>query len=115
MKVINEKWARIQIREKPDPDEPHSCDTFMRLMNIKWTERVTKMARAVLVQRSFNKEVEIPSADDIKTLTEHICSELSILNLQNYVESTYRRAVVLCQARLVLYNKRRSREIDYIR
>lgn len=87
----------------------------MRLINIKWTERVTKMARAVLVQRSFNKEVEIPSPDDIKTLTEHICSELSILNLQNYVESTYRRAVVLCQTRLVLYNKRRSGEIDYIR
>lgn len=86
IKVINEKWARIQIREQPDPDEAHSCDTFMRLTNIKWTERVTKMARAVLVQRSFNKEVEIPSPDDIKTITEHICSELSILNLQNYVE-----------------------------
>lgn len=115
LKVINEKWARIQIRETPDPDEAHSCDTFMRLMNIKWTERVTKMARTVLVQRSFNKEVEIPSPDDIKTLTEHICKELPILNLQNYVESTYKRAVVLCQARLVLYNKRRSGEIDYIR
>lgn len=35
LKVINEKWARIQIREKPDPDEAHSCDTFMRLMNKK--------------------------------------------------------------------------------
>lgn len=113
IKVINEKWARIQIRETPDPDEAHSCDTFLRLMNIKWTERVTKMARTVLVQRSFIKEVEIPSPDDIKTLTEHICKELPILNLQNYVESTYKRAVVLCQARLVLYNKRRSGEIDW--
>lgn len=87
----------------------------MRLMNIKWTERETKIARAVLVQRSFNKEMEITSPDDIKTLTEHICSELSILNLQNYVESTYRRAVFLCQARLVFYNKRGSGEIGYIR
>lgn len=41
LKVINEKWASIQIREKTDLDEAHSCDIFMRLMNIKWTERVT--------------------------------------------------------------------------
>ena len=35
LKVINEKWARIQIRGNPDPEEAHKCDTFLRLMNIK--------------------------------------------------------------------------------
>ena len=97
LKVINEKWARIQIRGNPDPEEAHKCDTFLRLMNIKWSERVTKMARTVLVQRSFNKEVEIPSPEDIKTLTEHICKELKRLNLEEYSDSAYRRAVQLSQ------------------
>lgn len=55
------------------------------------------MARTVLVQRSFNKEVEIPSPEDIKTLTEHICKELKRLNLEKHSDSAYRRAVQLSQ------------------
>ena len=35
LKVINEKWVRIQIRGNPDPEEAHKCDTFLRLMNKK--------------------------------------------------------------------------------
>lgn len=37
------------MREKLDFDEVYSCDIFMRLMNIKWIERVFKMVRIVLV------------------------------------------------------------------
>ena len=38
---------------------------------VEWSERVTKLARMVLQQRKLIQKKELPSPDDIETLTRH--------------------------------------------
>lgn len=113
--LLDFKWYTVTSSKELDKKEAKECDNIKRCMTIHWAERVTKMARTVLITRTFNKEICIPSANDVMTLTKKVRIEIDQLNLKELSEKTYRRAVQLIQTRLLLYNKRRSGEIDNIR
>ena len=114
LRLVDCKWAMIQTAERGSPSkEANACDVFHRLVKIYWGEHVTKLARTVLLNRSFIKEKEIPSPDDMRKLTVHVVQQLKELKLTKTTE-TFRHAVQLSQARLLIYNKRRSGEIDNI-
>ena len=61
------KWA-IAIKTNKDQQERSDCDNFKRLLQIEWGEKVTRLARNILVTRSFTKDIEIPTPGDIRDL-----------------------------------------------
>ena len=79
-------------------------------MDMEWHEKVTKLARTVLVQRSYNKTTKIPSPSDIQKLTQHLQKELDSVDYNNREADTFRRVTMLAQCRILMYNKRRSGE-----
>ncbi len=60
------KWTLIHSESAdPDIDEANRCDIFMRMMKNQWDERVTKLARHVLLSTKFGKQTSLPSPEDI--------------------------------------------------
>jgi len=77
--------------------------------------KVAKKATVTLQTRRFNSEKSLPNPDDLVRLQAHVKEGLKELKLaETGCPETYRRAVELCQTRLLLYNKRRSGEIEAI-
>lgn len=114
-KMLNCKWAK-GIKEK-DKEKIDDCKHFLRLMNLEWSTRVTKLATVTLEFRHFNKEKSLPDPDDIIHLQKHIKDELSNLKLSVATSDleTFRNVSRLSQARLLIFNKRRSGEIESMR
>ena len=54
----------------------------------------------------------LPDPKDLKDLQVYVKSELEKLDLTSPLLATYRNAVNLLQTRLVIYNKRRSGELE---
>lgn len=111
-RLLDCKWSKVHTSGQGSIQDTTDCDIFKRLMDIHWSERVTRMARNVLLQRSFSKDVEIPAPEDIKALTCYVVEELKTLDLTKDDALVFRRAITLVQTRLLMYNKRRSGEID---
>ena len=108
IQLVDCKWALIQTTGRGNPSkDANACDVFHRLLKIKWGEHVTKLARTVLLNRSFSKEPQIPSPKDMKKLTCYVVKQLLELKLTK-TSKTFRRAVQLSQSRLLIFNKRRS-------
>lgn len=83
--------------------------TLLELISLEWGERITKLARAVLVRRNLSVQKELPAPADVEKLTKYIISEMKTTPL---TEENYFRIAQLTQTRLLLYNKRRSGEIE---
>ena len=103
-RLVNSKWAYIVKKTGGEREvEAHACKAFLSLMDIEWRDKVTVMARSVLNRRKYELVKELPSPEDVETLTRHLIEELERTPLTH---SNYRRVVVLAQSRLLLYNKR---------
>ncbi|XP_033758150.1 uncharacterized protein LOC117340499 [Pecten maximus] len=88
---------------------------FLRLMQLEWSVKVTKLARVTLEERRFNKEKELPHPEDIAHLATYMVEALKTLDLSEPNEAIFREAVILTQARLLLYNRRRPGELESLR
>ncbi|OWF47136.1 hypothetical protein KP79_PYT07144 [Mizuhopecten yessoensis] len=111
-RLINSKWAMIVKNGSADDEEAKNCKTLLALMDLEWEERVTRFARLVLARRKYEYKNELPSPKDIEQITKYLRKELDHLEL---VADNFRRLVALCQARILLYNKRRSGEVETIK
>jgi len=80
-------------------------------MRIEWGESVTKLARSILAARSMSKSRELPDPVDVKKLTEFLKENLEKTDL---LPENFERVRDLCEAFILLYNKRRSGEIEVI-
>ena len=109
-RLVNAKWAFCIKRGKGE--EEKQCKKFLHLMEIEWGERVTKLCRMVLDQRRYEETKELPAPEDVKKLTGYLIQELKQTELDS---SNFLRLVALAQSRLMLYNKRRSGEIEVIK
>jgi hypothetical protein len=112
-RLVGAKWG-IALRER-DSGAEEDCKKFLKLMKFEWSVRVSKQALITLQTRKFNAEKSLPEPDDLVKLNKHIKDELENLNLKDQSYQTWRRAEVLAQARLLVFNKRRSGEVDVIR
>lgn len=110
-RVVSAKWALL-VKEDPHSLEAKEMQTCLELIRLEWGERLTKLARATLVRRSFRLKKELPTPEDVMKLSTHLVNELKTIDL---VPENYKRIVQLTQTRLLLYNKRKSGEIDLIR
>ena len=81
-------------------------------MNIEWSEKVTVLARAVLKRRRYEITKELPSPADVESLTKHL---VQMLKSEPLKAENYQRIVTLVQTRLLLYNKRRTGELEVIK
>ncbi|XP_065943060.1 uncharacterized protein [Magallana gigas] len=81
---------------------------------MEWSVKVTKLARITLDVRLFNKRKELPDPSDIEKIAAYLVREIKNLYLtpNNSNEIVFREAVVLAEARLLLYNRRRPGELE---
>ncbi|XP_052097913.1 uncharacterized protein LOC127732765 [Mytilus californianus] len=86
-----------------------ACNNVDILNKSEWGERVTKLARTILILRTFSQNKAIPSPEDVRKLNIHLITRLKDFQ---YKEDVYSSLCTIAQARLLLYNKRRSGEID---
>lgn len=116
MRMINIKLG-IALRRSYDRDIIDKCYDLLTLFRNEWNDKVKRRASSVLIDRSLTKfgTSGLPSPDDVKKLTDHITTVLKNLKLDTENADSFSRASNLLQARLLLYNKRRSGEIDCIR
>ncbi|XP_052811802.1 uncharacterized protein LOC128239273 isoform X3 [Mya arenaria] len=110
-RLVNAKYACLLKGNDTDIADLKSCKRFLTLMEIEWAERVTKIARTVLQARQLTEKKDIPAPGDVEMLTKHLASELQTTEMNT---ANFHRLVQLCQTRLLLFNKRRSGELEVL-
>jgi len=85
---------------------------LLESMRTMWSTRVTKLARVVLDERKFNRPVNLPKAEDIQMLAKYLKKRVEELNLNDTSYRNYASVVETVMARLLLYNRRRSGELE---
>ena len=116
IRLVNAKWASIQ-KNQGSKEEAVNCEVFLQLIKVEWSEKVTRLARSILAERQLHSRKEIPSPDDVQKIVEFIKKELKLISLRKKTASIseFRKLAILVQTRLLIFNKRRSGEIDAIR
>ena len=112
-RLAGAKWG-MALRNQ-DQAAADDCKNFLKLVKFEWATKVTKAALITLQIRKFNAERSLPLPEDLFTLNSHVKKELQSLDLSDNNFINYRRAEVLAQTRLLLFNKRRSGEVEVIR
>jgi hypothetical protein len=110
-RLINAKWALITKKDALDP-EAKLCRKVLKLMDVEWDERVTRLARSILTTRKFYEKTQLPSPEDVQKLTDYLVKTIRETKLET---ENFRRVATIVQARILLYNKRRSGEVDAIK
>lgn len=89
-------------------------EEFMFLMSKEWSFKVNKIARSTLSERMFNRKKELPHPEDIVKLFSYLVENLESLDLTYTAVSglMFRPIVMLVEARLLLYNRRRPGELE---
>ncbi len=88
-----------------------NAEDFLLLMEIKWTEKVSRNALQTLANKKFNKPQDIPLTEDLVNLVTKICLEMSELSSLSELSPTdFRRLSELTLVKIVLLNKRRTRK-----
>ena len=112
-RMLGAKWSMtLSGRDEYGID---SCKKLMKLMKLNWALKVTKLATVTLTCRQFNKVKSLPLPDDLVKLQDHIKNEIKELDLKSTTKKNFNRVIVLSETRLLLYNKRRSGEVEAIR
>ena len=98
-----------------DTSSQEDATKVLKLMEIYWGTKVTKAARVMLEARRFYAEKNLPSPEDIKRLNTHLRESITGLDYQNLDNVNFRRVAELIEAKLIIYNRRRSGEVQAIR
>jgi len=111
--LLRAKWG-FALREKY-AGAAEVCTNFVKLIKFEWSVQVFKQAFITLQKRKFNAEKSLPEHEDLVKLIKHIKDELKKLKLKDSSYQTFRQTENLAQARLLIFNKRRSGEVEVIR
>ena len=85
-------------------------DGFLKLMKIDWSTKVTTHASVLLRQRHFDNRRQLPHPDDIEKVATKLSEKLSNYDYKN--KSEYVEVARTALLRLMVYNRRRSGEIE---
>ena len=108
LKRLGSIMLAMAIKQGDDKKRRDAKD-FLHLMNICWTN---KLAKVTLDERKFNSKKPLPMPGDVQKLARYNQEQLNSLDLHDNTYTTFRRAVILAEARLVLYNRRRVGELQ---
>jgi hypothetical protein len=82
--------------------EREEAEDFLKMMQIFWGTRITKLARVILEQRKFGQEVHLPQPEDIKELYLYLQRTLAELDLKSTDFENYRKVCEAVEARLIV-------------
>lgn len=95
--------------------EREEAKDFLKMMQIYWGSRTTKLARISLEQRTYGEEVLLPHPEDINELYMCLQRTLAELDLTSTDYENYRNVCKAVEARLIIYNRRRTGEVQAVR
>ncbi|KAI4470857.1 hypothetical protein MML48_1g16811 [Holotrichia oblita] len=87
--------------------------SFMNLMDMEWSTRISSAALSTLHQRKLNMPELLPLTSDLLTLAKYMDREILLLNTTiryKCTQASWNNLAVLTLARIILFNKRRSGE-----
>ena len=98
----------------PNEDEKKNKETedLFKLMDFQWSLRVTKLARSLLNQKSFNVTRRLPLPGDIQKLATYLQNELRKMNVDDASFENFRKTNRLTVVRITLFNRRRCLEVQ---
>jgi len=82
-------------------------------LEFEWAFKVKKIATTTLQLRRFNKEKALSAQEDFEKINRALKQNIKELKLDPNPQ-VFRRVEMLAQNRLLLYNKRRSGEIEAV-
>ena len=95
----------------------NEASDFMKLIQMEWYLKVTKQARILLDERNFNKGRFLPIPDDSVKISRYLVENIQKFDLTvtDSNPEIFREVVMITEARLLLYNSRRPRELESLR
>ena len=89
---------------------------FLEDVAENWDEKVSKKARQILEDRKINRAEHLPDPQDVEKLSKHLVEVLSKSDLSKdgVTWERYKHTTMYVQARLLMYNKRRSGELEAV-
>ncbi|XP_021353744.1 uncharacterized protein LOC110450516 [Mizuhopecten yessoensis] len=100
-----------------DKASRQDAEDLLKAMSVYWGTSVTKMSRVLLEQRHYAKDKKLPEPNDIKTLNIFLNESLKDLDLKSNtsIPDIFRKTAEVTEAKLVVYNRRRTGELQAIR
>ncbi len=87
------------------------AEDFVKLMDMSYTDNLAKVA---LFHKMLNIRKPLPDPVDIKVLSDYLNKQLLDFNTVEVSYEQYKRAIVLSQAKLISFNRRRCGEVQQI-
>ena len=94
-------------------DDEISCnesEKFRLVMETFWSTRIAKLARVILLERQFNKDVSLPHPEDLNKLNIFM-EELKELDLTIRTQANFKKVASTSAAKLTMFNRRRPEEV----
>ncbi len=92
-----------------DEKRKKEANEFLQLMEISWS---SKLARVALQRKRMNRKKPLPLPEDIQKLASYLNGELDDFDPADTSYPNYRRGVMLVEAKLISYNRRRCGELQ---
>lgn len=96
-----------------NPVGKEEADEFLKLMKIDWSTKVTTHASVLLRQRHFDNRRQLPHPKDIEVVATKLSEKLSSFDYKN--KSMFVEIARTTLLRLMVYNRRRSGEIEELK
>ena len=98
----------LAIRQTNDEHKKEAKD-FLKLMDLEWSLRVTKLARLTLNKRFFNNRKSLPKPEDLMKLSTYMENQLEGLDMRKpYTLTQFDTVSKYTLAKLFMYNRHRS-------
>jgi len=110
-RLINSKIGMAIMQN--DLKGREEAELLLKTMEIFWGTKVTKLSRVLLERRKYQKNVQLPEPKDIEKLSKSLKKSLAEVDLKE--PNNFSRVAEVVSARLVMYNRRRTGEIQAIR
>ena len=112
-RLINGKIGLSIIGE--DQNSRKHAEDLLKLMEVCWGTRITKTAKIILEEMRFNADKQLPVPEDIQRLNVSLKKTISELDYSETDNINFRHVAEVIEAKLVLYNRRRTGELQAIR
>jgi hypothetical protein len=101
--------------EAKDRTAERDAEQVLKLIDVFWAERVTKLATVVLERRRCNMKRLMPKGSDIVTLSQHLKDCITNLQLHMMNQSNYQLVCETVLTKLLVYNRRRTGDMESAR
>ncbi|XP_033725026.1 uncharacterized protein LOC117315012 [Pecten maximus] len=98
--------------KESNEDEKREARDVLKLLQSEWSSQVSKLTSGSSESKDLKKKNEMPDAEDIRKLALYLVLQLKNIDLENLNQDMFREAVVLTQARLILYNRCLPEELE---